>query len=59
VFHSKQFITIQKKDLFLFNTNYQSLFGFLTPKGAYYQLSASQFLENFGRNFLIGIDDDL
>jgi hypothetical protein len=42
-------VTIIKKELFIFNHNYQYLFGLFT-KG-YYQLSASQFFEN--RIFLI------
>ncbi|MFO0452458.1 MAG: hypothetical protein ACK52I_28010, partial [Pseudomonadota bacterium] len=44
---SNELITIQKKKFFLFNTNYQYLFGFLNPKASYFQLSASKLLENY------------
>ena len=43
LFHSNRLAPIQKKDLFLFNNNYQYFFGLLTR--GYYQLSASNFLE--------------
>jgi hypothetical protein len=43
LFHSNRLAPIQKKDLFLFNNNYQYFFGLLTR--GYYQLCASNFLE--------------